>query len=302
MTISLGGGSDGPANGGMTSIGGRPGPGADAARRAAEAPKPVRPPAAKTPEMTVPMPNAQAASRRRRRRRCKQAPDEARGRTPTQRRRDARQAARSPRPARAARASGCRPAAAPAPASTLDVADFCCPDYLVHDDRAHPHATGISSADVAGDVVVKFTIQRDGTHHRRRRSSSRAATRRSTSARSARVVGHATAAAAAGAVPQPDADRSPQFRIHNDDAESIRAMSRRRRRAAARRRGARRAAAAAGASSRRRRSSRARSRTTISGDGRRAAAARRARLHRAVERRRDGRRSPRRSRRCCGTT
>ena len=53
MTISLGGGNEGPLNGGMTSLGGRavqevkpP----DEPKR----PEPVRPPAAKVPEMTVP--------------------------------------------------------------------------------------------------------------------------------------------------------------------------------------------------------------------------------------------------------
>ena len=56
MTISLSGGNDGPANGGMTSIGGRavqevkpP----DEPKR----PEAVRPPAAAVPEMTVPLPN-----------------------------------------------------------------------------------------------------------------------------------------------------------------------------------------------------------------------------------------------------
>src|SRR5262245_34018344 len=55
MTISLGGGTPGPDNGGLTTIGGR----------AVQAPKPVdtpreavRTPAARTPDMTVPTPAA----------------------------------------------------------------------------------------------------------------------------------------------------------------------------------------------------------------------------------------------------
>src|SRR5438477_64955 len=73
MTITLGAGGEGPRTGGMTPIGGRPvqvtTPPAEA-RRA----EPVRPPAAKTPEMTLPKPGtkpvkAAATS-------VKQAPDE----------------------------------------------------------------------------------------------------------------------------------------------------------------------------------------------------------------------------------
>src|SRR5580704_18442834 len=55
MTITLGGGT-GPANGGMTAMGGRP----VQAETPPEVkrPEPVRPPAAKAPEMVVPLPNA----------------------------------------------------------------------------------------------------------------------------------------------------------------------------------------------------------------------------------------------------
>src|SRR6266699_796827 len=56
MTISLGGGG-GPSSGGLTAMGDRP----VQVQTPAEPPKPreaVRPPAAKTPEMTVPMRNA----------------------------------------------------------------------------------------------------------------------------------------------------------------------------------------------------------------------------------------------------
>jgi len=55
MTISIAGGGAGPVNGGMTPSGGRP----VQEERPIEAPKrpePVRPPAARTPEMTVPVP------------------------------------------------------------------------------------------------------------------------------------------------------------------------------------------------------------------------------------------------------
>src|SRR6266576_4222485 len=55
MTITLEGGGEGPRNGGLTAIGGRPVQAVtppDAKREA------IRPPAAKTPEMTMPAPNA----------------------------------------------------------------------------------------------------------------------------------------------------------------------------------------------------------------------------------------------------
>ena len=80
MTISLSG-SGGPENGGMTALGGRP---VQAPLPPEEVPKREAPraPAAKTPEMTVPLPNVKpvktAANPA-----VKQAPDEARGRTPT---------------------------------------------------------------------------------------------------------------------------------------------------------------------------------------------------------------------------
>src|SRR5437870_2713782 len=56
MTISLAGAGEGPRNGGFTSMGGRP---VQEAVKPEEPPKreAIRPPAAKTPEMTVPLPN-----------------------------------------------------------------------------------------------------------------------------------------------------------------------------------------------------------------------------------------------------
>src|SRR4051812_22318354 len=80
MTISLSG-SGGPENGGMTALGGRP---VQAVTPPEEAPKreAARPPAAKTPEMTVPLPNAKPIKSSPGPT-VKQAPDEARGRTPT---------------------------------------------------------------------------------------------------------------------------------------------------------------------------------------------------------------------------
>jgi periplasmic protein TonB len=156
MTITLGGGGAGPSSGGMTSIGGRPVqvPTPEETKR-----DPVRPPAAKAPEMTLPLPGAKpvkpsAASVK--------APDDARGRTPT----------RGPeeRPGTAVVETGARgmgfglsTGGGPGTGSSLDVTgDFCCPDYvgiMVETIRRSWN----QQAEVAGSVMIKFTIERDGT-------------------------------------------------------------------------------------------------------------------------------------------
>jgi TonB family protein len=158
MTISLGGGGDGPDVGGMTSMGGRPvqtqAPPEDLAKR-----EPIRPPAAKAPEMTVPLPDAKpvkAAPAPR----VKQAPDEARGRTPT---RGAQVSEGSTIADTGIRGQGfgLSTGGGAGSGSSLDVADFCCPDYIAI------MVTRIRSAwdqrqGAVGNAYVKFTIQRDG--------------------------------------------------------------------------------------------------------------------------------------------
>ncbi|MSO45385.1 MAG: TonB family protein [Acidobacteria bacterium] len=156
MTITLGGGS-GPENGGMTAAGGRP--------VQAETPpdlkrpEPVRAPAAKTPAMTLP-PKPGAATTKKPAPVIKQAPDEARGSTPT---RGAETASGSALAQTAARGQGfgLSTAGGAGTGATLDVADFCCPDYLVlMTDRIKSAWNQRQGA--AGMVVVRFTIQRDG--------------------------------------------------------------------------------------------------------------------------------------------
>ena len=159
MTISLGGGPPGPANGGMTSIGGKAiqEPVVEPPK-AREAP---RPPAAKAPEMTVPLPNTKplktpnAAP-------VKQAPDQARGRTPTK--------GAEPTPGSATVDTGVRgqgfglsTGGGKGSGSSLDVdvANFCCPDYLVQMGE-QIRANWRDQSEVHDEVLVKFTIQRDG--------------------------------------------------------------------------------------------------------------------------------------------
>jgi TonB family protein len=158
MTISIAGGGLGPRNGGLTSVGGRP---VQVQAPPEEIPKrePIRPPAAKAPEMTVPLKGAKpikttpAPA-------VKQAPDEARGRTPT------RGVQTSPGTAVAdtrvrGQGFGLSTGGGPGSGSSLDVDDFCCPGYLstmIDTIRRGWNQSQGSS----GQCVIKFTIQRDG--------------------------------------------------------------------------------------------------------------------------------------------
>jgi protein TonB len=157
MTITLGGGAPGPANTGKTQIGGaavqttRP---PDESKR----PEPVRPAAPKTPEMTLPAPRAKPA--RTPPPVVKQAPNDARGRTPT---RGAEERSGSTSVDTGARGQGFGLATGgmAGAGSFLDVSDFCCPEYIqtmVERIRRNwdPHA------EIIGETVVKFTITRTG--------------------------------------------------------------------------------------------------------------------------------------------
>ena len=129
MTISLGGGGDGPRQ--------RRHDARSAAgrcrrrrrRRSRRSAKPVRPPAAKTPEMTVPLPRGQAGRSRPRR------PSEAGARRGARPDADARRAGRrraTPIAETGVRGQGfgLSTGGGPGTGSSLDVGDFCCPDYI----------------------------------------------------------------------------------------------------------------------------------------------------------------------------
>jgi TonB family protein len=156
MTISLGGGGEGPRSGGMTTMGGRPvqvqTPPEELKREA------VRPPAAKTPEMVLPTKapakSAKAAPD------VKQAPDEARGRTPTKGAQVAAGTAIAETGVRG-QGFGLSTGGGPGSGSTLDVADFCCPDYIVTM-LERIRASWQQQQGSSGIVVVHFLIQRDG--------------------------------------------------------------------------------------------------------------------------------------------
>jgi TonB family protein len=159
MTITLGGGSPGPQAGGITSIAGRPVQ-VQVPPEESRRPEPVRPPAAKPPEMTLPKPDA-TPTRKPPPPSVEQAPPEARGSTPTR--------GENPTPGSSVAETGARgqgfglsTGGGGGSGSHLDVANFCCPDYLttmVERIRRHWEAR----AEVPGEVVVVFTIQRDGS-------------------------------------------------------------------------------------------------------------------------------------------
>jgi protein TonB len=159
MTISLDGGDGGPANGGMTSISARPVQEVkppDEPRR----PEPVRPPAAKAPEMTVPLPNKSPAKSPPPPK-VAQAPDEARGRTPT-RGAEVRTGSAVAETGARGQGFGLSSSGGTGAGARLDVADFCCPDYVVQL-LERVRTSWDSRAEAPGLAIVKFTIQRDGT-------------------------------------------------------------------------------------------------------------------------------------------
>lgn len=158
MTISLSG-SGGPENGGMTALGGRP---VQAVTPPDEAPKreAVRAPAAKTPDMTVPLPNAKPVKTTPGPT-VRQAPDEARGRTPTKGKEQAFGSAIADTGVRG-QGFGLSTGGGAGTGSSLEITgDFCCPEYLA------TMITRIRSAwnqdqGARGTSLIRFTITRDG--------------------------------------------------------------------------------------------------------------------------------------------
>lgn len=161
MTITLGGGAPGPANTGMTPLAARPvqaPPPAEPPRR----PEPVRPPAARTPEMTIPREEVVAPPRPATPPppRVEAAPPEARGTTPTR--------GDEPNPGQGLADTGTRgqgfglaSGGGGGTGVALDVADFCCPEYIATMVQRIQNNL-IARTEYPGEVVVKFTIQRDG--------------------------------------------------------------------------------------------------------------------------------------------
>lgn len=154
MTISLGG-AVGPRTGGMTQIGGRP----------VQAPvpeEPVRraetPPAPVEPKMTLPDPRSKPQPRRPQ---PQQAPREATGRTPSTGPEPQEGTARSDTQNRG-QGFGLSSAGGGGGGVTLDVMDFCCPEYIADmQDRVRRNWNGRQG--IVGVTTMKFTIRRDGS-------------------------------------------------------------------------------------------------------------------------------------------
>jgi TonB family protein len=152
MQVSLGG-APGPRSGGMTPMAGRA---AEAAPPTAK-PAPVAPPAAKAPEMTLP--KAETRKTPPPKEPPKKAPDDAKGRA-------------TPKAAEASQGNAVAETGAKGvgfglttgggqTGGYLDVANFCCPEYLATMIQLIQRNWN-SKQQVAGETLVKYTIQRDG--------------------------------------------------------------------------------------------------------------------------------------------
>ncbi len=201
MTITIGGAGEGPKSGGLTAIGGRP------VQTTEPAPKPeaVRPPAAKVPEMVVARETAKAVKAAPAPAPAKSIP-EARGRTPTRGDEERPGTAVAETSARG-QGFGLSTGGGAGSGSRLDVADFCCPDYLVlMTDKIRGNWN--QQAEVSGHRRRPF-------HHPTRRPfdgrHGRSVERilGSRSSRAARRHGHAAAHSTAFTVHQSDAHRVP---------------------------------------------------------------------------------------------
>jgi TonB family protein len=153
MTISLGG-PVGPRDGGLTQMGGRP---VQAIAEAKKAIEPVRPPAARAPEMIEP----KKTSPKKAEAKIIEAAKTPSSRTPTKgeelRKGSAVSAAQSARGQGFGLSSG-----GGGTGSFLDTSNFCCPEYIalmVEQIRSNWE----SRQQAQGLAMIKYTIQRDGT-------------------------------------------------------------------------------------------------------------------------------------------
>jgi len=163
MNVSLGGAGRGPDVGGANPLGGRPVQQVATPAPSAR-PEPVRPPAAKTPAMTLPAPAVTKPPTKPAKAEppppeVKSAPEGARGRTPTT---GPEEKFGSSFADTGVSGLGLGLATGGAGAgSSLDVGDFCCPDYLrIMTKRITENWD--SRQGVSSITVMRFTILRDG--------------------------------------------------------------------------------------------------------------------------------------------
>jgi periplasmic protein TonB len=156
MTISLSAGTPGPTSGGMTAIGGRPVQVVTPPEEVKK-PEPVRAPAAKAPEMTIPQKNARTRTGATN---ITQAPDEARGRTPTRGAETSRGSSIAETGVRG-QGFGLTTGGGGGTGSALEVDNFCCPEYIQLMIQ-QVYGNWEQRVEVPGVATVRFTIQRDG--------------------------------------------------------------------------------------------------------------------------------------------
>jgi protein TonB len=153
MTISLGSGAPGPMTGGANPMAGRPVQTTEPAKK----PEAVRPPAERTPEMTLPVPKGKPLPKTP----PKTEVEEGRGHTPAR--------GAEVRPGSAFGETGAQGAGfglstggVGGGGSYLDVSNFCCPDYLTMM-IARIQSNWTAQQGIEADVMIKFTVERDGT-------------------------------------------------------------------------------------------------------------------------------------------
>jgi TonB family protein len=153
MSVSLAG-APGARSGGMTQM----------SARAAEAappttkPAPVAPPAAKAPEMALPKADTRKTPPRET---PKQAPDDAKGRTTPKAAQATQGSAVAETGVKTGAAFGISTGGTGGTTGYLDVANFCCPEYLATMIQLIQRNWS-AKQQVAGDTLMKYTIQRDG--------------------------------------------------------------------------------------------------------------------------------------------
>ncbi|RPJ73489.1 MAG: energy transducer TonB, partial [Acidobacteria bacterium] len=162
MTISLGG-AEGPSSGGVNPLAARP-----VQRAVPEAPRgrpeALRPPAARTPAMTIPVPDPKLKARPTKEKppapEVKQAPEGARGTTPTTGPEE-RFGASVAQTGGYEFGSGLTSGGGGGTGGYLDVGTFCCPDWLITMRRL-VQSNWNPRQGVGGSVIIKFVVQRDG--------------------------------------------------------------------------------------------------------------------------------------------
>jgi periplasmic protein TonB len=164
MNVSLGGAGRGPDVGGANPLGGRPVQQVAAVAPSAR-PEPMRPPAAKTPAMTLPAPAAAKKPRAKLAKaeppppEVKAAPEGATGRTPIK---GPEEKFGSSFADTGVSGLGLGLATGGAgTGSSLDVGDFCCPEYLGIMARRIKENWDLRQG-VSATTVMRFTILRDG--------------------------------------------------------------------------------------------------------------------------------------------